>query len=142
MRIPEFYILEFVLLHALAVIIVGAWVGAWLNWTFLGHIRHYALSILPEKIRNINRETLASLTHDELQNYIICDLNVPEFVRRLLTCPTCLSFHCAWAGFAVWLGVLHQSAVPISVAHIAWTGLLVIPASAALGLFIHFRTHN
>jgi hypothetical protein len=142
MRIPEFYIMEFVLLHTLAVIIVGGWVGAWLNWTFVGHIRHYALALLPEKIRGISRETLASMTHDELATYIICDLNVPEFIRRLLTCSTCLSFHCAWTGFAAWLVVLHQSAILISIAHIAWTGLLVIPASAALGLFIHSRTNS
>jgi len=140
MNASEFAIRERALVIALTAIILGGWVGAWLNWTFVGHIRHYALALLPKKIRNIDRVTLASLTHDELQHYIICDLNVPEFLRRMLTCPTCFSFHCAWTGFSVWLGVMYQFDILNSAS--AWSGFLVIPASAALGLFIHFRTNN
>jgi len=142
MHIPEFSILEFVLTTAFASLLVGGWVSAWLNWTFVGHIRHYALALLPDEIRGVRRETLASMTHDELQNYIICDLYVPEFIRRLLTCPTCLSFHCSWTGFAVWLGVIHQSNLSVSAASAVWSGFLVIPAAAAVGLFIHSRTHD
>jgi hypothetical protein len=112
----------------LATILTSAWVSAWLNWCFHGEVRHALVAAFPAKWRgDVSREEIMGMSADDLLVHLCGVSKAPEFLNRLLCCPSCLSAYISATGalFAAIGFGLPLLSVPLVWAAAAYCGLQV-----------------
>jgi hypothetical protein len=106
------------------------WVAAWLNWLFVGEVRHLIVTFFPARmLAGVPKCDILLMTHDELLMFICGKSELPMFFRKLLTCPLCMSAHVSTVG--VIFGLI--AGLPLGSAPLVWA------ASAWVGYKLHSK---